>query len=244
MVLEIGGVGETLKSPFNVAVAVAYADLDSHINIESGTVVDSELGNVDITSKIQRKSSVSASGGGTDGFFGITVVVSNQTMDNTINVGGQVTGESVNIDATSITTADSLDAAARMGDGFWGKKVKKVKAAPGQLLTKVKGWLGVKQSQSDSGDQKKKPSKPKNTKFSLAAAFSYGSSDTNTKVTLSPDADILARAGDLTLNAYTKDIYRSFASAFVYPDEDQSGEQPEPKPSELAVALAGTCDGA
>lgn len=220
-------ISSTTSKPNNSLIAAAVAVTESSntadVIIGSGSIVNAENGDVDITADTVNLLNANAASVAPDNTVGAAAVnVFSHDGHANIAIDGDITGQNVAIDATNLIDENTITANNELGmgkiqaqlvnaidpDGL--KNAVKNNQIVKDITTNIKNALGV----SSSGDGGKTDiTQVLSDKFEAGAAVVVTNENNSAKVTFGETADVTATSRDITADADVRVVDYSFTAS-------------------------------
>lgn len=205
------------------AVAVTKSSNTADVIIGSGSIVNAENGDVDITADTVNLLNANAASVAPDNTVGAAAVnVFSHDGHANIAIDGDITGQNVAIDATNLIDENTITANNELGmgkiqaqlvnaidpDGL--KNAVKNNQIVKDITTNIKNALGS----SSSGDESKTDiTQVLSDKFEAGAAVVVTNENNSANVTFGKTADVIATSGDITADADVRVVDYSFTAS-------------------------------
>lgn len=205
------------------AVAVTKSSNTADVIIGSGSIVNAENGDVDITADTVNLLNANAASVAPDNTVGAAAVnVFSHDGHANIAIDGDITGQNVAIDATNLIDENTITANNELGmgkiqaqlvnaidpDGL--KNAVKNNQIVKDITTNIKNALGS----SSSGDESKTDiTQVLSDKFEAGAAVVVTNENNSANVTFGKTADVIATSGDITADANVRVVDYSFTAS-------------------------------
>lgn len=220
-------ISSTTSKPNNsliaAAVAVTKSSNTADVIIGSGSIVNAEKGDVDITADTVNLLNANAASVAPDNTVGAAAVnVFSHDGHANIAIDGDITGQNVAIDATNLTDENTITANNELGmgkiqaqlvnaidpDGL--KNAVKNNKIVTDITTNIKKALGS----SSSGDGSKTDiTQVLSDKFEAGAAVVVTNENNSANVTFGKTAYVTAKSGDITADADVRVVDYSFTAS-------------------------------
>lgn len=220
-------ISSTTSKPNNsliaAAVAVTKSSNTADVIIGSGSIVNAEKGDVDITADTVNLLNANAASVAPDNTVGAAAVnVFSHDGHANIAIDGDITGQNVAIDATNLTDENTITANNELGmgkiqaqlvnaidpDGL--KNAVKNNKIVTDITTNIKKALGS----SSSGDESKTDiTQVLSDKFEAGAAVVVTNENNSANVTFGKTAYVTAKSGDITADADVRVVDYSFTAS-------------------------------
>ena len=220
-------ISSTTSKPNNSLIAAAVAVTESSntadVIIGSGSIVNAEKGDVDITADTVNLLNANAASVAPDNTVGAAAVnVFSHDGHANIAIDGDITGQNVAIDATNLTDENTITANNELGmgkiqaqlvnaidpDGL--KNAVKNNKIVTDITTNIKKALGS----SSSGDGSKTDiTQVLSDKFEAGAAVVVTNENNSANVTFGKTAEVTATSGDITADADVRVVDYSFTAS-------------------------------
>ena len=220
-------ISSTTSKPNNsliaAAVAVTKSSNTADVIIGSGSIVNAEKGDVDITADTVNLLNANAASVAPDNTVGAAAVnVFSHDGHANIAIDGDITGQNVAIDATNLTDENTITANNELGmgkiqaqlvnaidpDGL--KNAVKNNKIVTDITTNIKKALGS----SSSGDGSKTDiTQVLSDKFEAGAAVVVTNENNSANVTFGKTAEVTAKSGDITADADVRVVDYSFTAS-------------------------------
>lgn len=220
-------ISSTTSKPNNSLIAAAVAVTESSntadVIIGSGSIVNAENGDVDITADTVNLLNANAASVAPDNTVGAAAVnVFSHDGHANIAIDGDITGQNVAIDATNLIDENTITANNELGmgkiqaqlvnaidpDGL--KNAVKNNQIVKDITTNIKNALGS----SSSGDESKTDiTQVLSDKFEAGAAVVVTDENNSANVTFGKTADVTATSGDITADADVRVVDYSFTAS-------------------------------
>ena len=220
-------ISSTTSKPNNsliaAAVAVTKSSNTADVIIGSGSIVNAENGDVDITADTVNLLNANAASVAPDNTVGAAAVnVFSHDGHANIAIDGDITGQNVAIDATNLIDENTITANNELGmgkiqaqlvnaidpDGL--KNAVKNNQIVKDITTNIKNAL----SSSSSGDESKTDiTQVLSDKFEAGAAVVVTNENNSANVTFGKTADVTATSGDITADADVRVVDYSFTAS-------------------------------
>lgn len=220
-------ISSTTSKPNNSLIAAAVAVTESSntadVIIGSGSIVNAENGDVDITADTVNLLNANAASVAPDNTVGAAAVnVFSHNGHANIAIDGDITGQNVAIDATNLIDENTITANNELGmgkiqaqlvnaidpDGL--KNAVKNNRIVKDITTNIKNALGS----SSSGDESKTDiTQVLSDKFEAGAAVVVTNENNSANVTFGKTADVTATSGDITADADVRVVDYSFTAS-------------------------------
>lgn len=210
-------------SLIGAAVAVTESSNTADVIIGSGSIVNAENGDVDITADTVNLLNANAASVAPDNTVGAAAVnVFSHDGHANIAIDGDITGQNVAIDATNLIDENTITANNELGmgkiqaqlvnaidpDGL--KNAVKNNQIVKDITTNIKNALGS----SSSGDESKTDiTQVLSDKFEAGAAVVVTNENNSANVTFGKTADVTAKSGDITADADVRVVDYSFTAS-------------------------------
>ena len=220
-------ISSTTSKPNNsliaAAVAVTKSSNTADVIIGSGSIVNAENGDVDITADTVNLLNANAASVAPDNTVGAAAVnVFSHDGHANIAIDGDITGQNVAIDATNLIDENTITANNELGMGKIQAQLVNAIAPDGlknavknnqivkDITTNIKNALGS----SSSGDESKTDiTQVLSDKFEAGAAVVVTNENNSAKVTFGETADVTATSGDITADADVRVVDYSFTAS-------------------------------
>lgn len=220
-------ISSTTSKPNNsliaAAVAVTKSSNTADVIIGSGSIVNAENGDVDITADTVNLLNANAASVAPDNTVGAAAVnVFSHDGHANIAIDGDITGQNVAIDATNLIDENTITANNELGMGKIQAQLVNAIAPDGlknavknnqivkDITTNIKNALGS----SSSGDESKTDiTQVLSDKFEAGAAVVVTNENNSAKVTFGETAGVTARSGDITADADVRVVDYSFTAS-------------------------------
>lgn len=220
-------ISSTTSKPNNSLIAAAVAVTESSntadVIIGSGSIVNAENGDVDITADTVNLLNANAASVAPDNTVGAAAVnVFSHDGHANIEIDGDITGQNVAIDATNLIDENTITANNELGmgkiqaqlvnaidpDGL--KNAVKNNKIVTDITTNIKKALGS----SSSGDESKTDiTQVLSDKFEAGAAVVVTNENNSANVTFGKTAYVTAKSGDITADADVRVVDYSFTAS-------------------------------
>ena len=223
----------------NISVAYGNLNADTKVDIASGTTSNKttlNAGNkIDISANTTKNMSITAEANSyEDGKAGIALAVSTSQVNNTIDVGGNLSAKNVEINS-NVKVVDEHDKAGNVikasTDVGSGLITGLIISAGGGVVNKASSWFS-------SNSKTETKSESSSTKLALAGAVAYADHTNNSTANIKTDTKITAidtsggSSGNIKINSETKEIVEVAAKSAVNPQDDHE------KKNGVSVAVA------
>lgn len=220
-------ISSTTSKPNNSLIAAAVAVTESSntadVIIGSGSSVNAENGDVDITADTVNLLNANAASVAPDNTVGAAAVnVFSHDGHANIAIDGDITGQNVAIDATNLIDENTITANNELGMGKIQAQLVNAIAPDGlknavknnqivkDITTNIKNALGS----SSSGDESKTDiTQVLSDKFEAGAAVVVTNENNSANVTFGKTADVTATSGDITADADVRVVDYSFTAS-------------------------------
>lgn len=220
-------ISSTTSKPNNSLIAAAVAVTESSntadVIIGSGSSVNAENGDVDITADTVNLLNANAASVAPDNTVGAAAVnVFSHNGHANIAIDGGITGQNVAIDATNLIDENTITANNELGMGKIQAQLVNAIAPDGlknavknnqivkDITTNIKNALGS----SSSGDESKTDiTQVLSDKFEAGAAVVITNENNSANVTFDKTADVTATSGDITADADVRVVDYSFTAS-------------------------------